>query len=130
IHLLKPAADAEHRHAARDAGLDQRQRQRIAAVIVRLAARMHFMPEVTGMDVGARAGEQYAVDGIEEDPDIGDLRQSRKHQRHGAGDLGNRAQITVRYALRGEPAFHQMRAADDADNWLFAAHFWRLTFYG
>ena len=123
IHLLKAAADAEQRHAARDAGLDQRQRERIAAVVVRLAARMLFVPEVTGMDVGARAGEQNAVDGIEEDADIGDLRRAGKHQRHGARGLGDRAQIAVRHALRGELAFHQMRAADHADDWLFAAHF-------
>jgi hypothetical protein len=81
------------------------------------------MAEVAGMDIGARAGEQNAVNGIEEDADIRDVRRARKHQRHGAGDLGDRAQIAVRHALRGEPAFHQMRAADDADDWFFAAHF-------
>ena len=124
IHFLKATADTEHWHAARDAGLYQRQRERISTVIVRLAARMLLVPEVTGMDVGACAGEQYAVHGVEEDADIGDLRRACKHQRHGAGDLGDGAQITVRHALRGEPAFHQMRAANDADDWLFAAHFW------
>ncbi len=127
IHLLKAAANTEHWHAARDAGLDQRKRERIATVIVRLAARMLLVPEVTRMHVGACAGEQYAVHGVEEDADIGDLRRAGKHQRHGAGNVGDRMQIAVRHALRGEPAFHQMRAADHADDWLLSCHFVALA---
>ena len=106
-HLLKAAADAEHRHAALDAGLDQRQRQRITIVVVGLVPGMRFKPEAGGVYVRARAGEQDAVDRVEQRADIGDVRLSGEHQRQRIGDLGDRAQIALAHRLRGKAILDQ-----------------------
>ena len=83
VHLLKTAADAEQRHAARDAGLDQRQRQRIAAVVVRLAARVLFVRRSGSGWTLARAPVSRMPSTVSRsDADIGDLRRAGKHQRH------------------------------------------------
>ena len=66
VHLLQAAADAEDRHAAGDAGLDQRQRQRVARLVVGLVLGMRLGPEAGRMHVGARAGQQDAVDHVEQ----------------------------------------------------------------
>jgi hypothetical protein len=84
---------------------------------------MHLMPEQAGMHVGARAGEQNAVDGLRERSDIGDLGRSGKHQGQRAGGLGDRAHVALADALRRELALHQMQAADDADDGFSAVHF-------
>ena len=79
VHLLKAAADAEQRYAARDAGLDQRQRERVARLVIRLVARIGLRaPKCARMHIGAGAGEQHAVDGVEQRVDIGDLRRAGK----------------------------------------------------
>ncbi len=123
VHLLKAAADAEQRHAARDAGFDQLERQRVARLVIGLAARMLVVPEAARMHVRPRAGEQDAVDGIEQRADIGDLRRAGKDQRQRARGLGDRAQIALADPLRGEFAVDQMRAADHADDGFFGGHF-------
>jgi DNA polymerase I len=122
VHLLKAAADAEQRHAARDAGLDQSQRQRVAGMVVRLAARMRFMPEQARMHIGARAGEQDAVDRIKERADIGDLGRAGEDKGQGACRLGDRAQIALAHTLCGKLALHQMQAANHADDGFLPGH--------
>ena len=83
---------------------------------------MLIVAEMARMDVGARAGEQDAVDGIEQRADIGDLRRAGKHQRQRARGLGDRAQIALADPLRGEFALDGMGAADDADDGFFEGH--------
>ena len=100
VHLLQAAADAEQRHAARDAGLDQLERQRVAARVIGLVARVFVLAEMARMHIGARAGEQDAVDGVEQRADIGDLRRAGKDQRQRARGLGDRAQIALADPLR------------------------------
>jgi hypothetical protein len=100
-HLLEAAADAEQRHAAFDAGVHQRERQLVAVAVVGLVARMRFEAETRGMDIGTSAGEQDAVDGIEQGIDIGDTRRAGKHQRQRARDLGDRAQVALSDHLGG-----------------------------
>src|SRR5580700_2113741 len=92
IHLLKTAADAEQWHAALDAGLDQLKRDGVAILIVGLIGCILFLAEVTRMHVGAGAGEQNAVDRIEQRADVGNLRRAGKDQRQGARGLGHRPQ--------------------------------------
>ena len=99
-----------------DAGLDQRERQRIAAVIVGLVSRVLFEPEAGGVDVGARAGEQDAVDGVEQRADIGDLRRAGEHQRQRADHVRDRAQIPLADKLRRKAVLDDMHVADDADD--------------
>ena len=123
VDLLQAAADAEQRHAARDAGLDQRQSQRVARLVVGLVARIVVMAEMPRMDIGARAGEQHAVNGVEQCADIDDVRRAGKDQRQRTGDLGGRAQNTLADALRRKLALGQVRAADDADDGFFRCHF-------
>ncbi len=119
IHFLHAAADAEQRHAAHDADLDQRQGQRVARLVIRLVARIGILAEAARMHIGAAAGEQNAVDGVEQRADIGDLRRAGKDQRQRACDVRHRAQVALADALRGELALDQMRAADDADDRTF-----------
>jgi hypothetical protein len=99
VHFLKATADAEQRHAAGDTGLDQSQRHGVARMVVRLAARVGVVPEQARMHIGARAGEQDAVDGIEERADVGNLRRAGEDQRQGAGGFRDRAQIALADAL-------------------------------
>ena len=73
IHLLQAAADAEQRHAALDAGLDQRQRHRVALLVVGLVRGTGLDAEIGRMDVGAAAGEQDAVDRAQQRIDVGDV---------------------------------------------------------
>ncbi len=121
-HLLKAAADAEQRHAALDAGLDQGQRQVVAGMIVRLVPWVFFHAEPRRMHVGARAGEQDAVHDIEQCADIGDLRRAGEHQRQRAGDFRHGAQIALADPLRGEAALDLMGAADHADHGALVCH--------
>ena len=87
VHLLKAAADAEDRHAAGDADLDQRQRQGVAGLVVGLMRGMRLGPEAGRVHVGAGARQQDAVDHLEQRVDIRDFRRAREHQRQRAGDL-------------------------------------------
>ncbi len=118
-HLLKAAADAEQRHAARNAALNQAKCQRVAVVVVGLVARIGLGAETGRMYIGARPGEQNAVDNIEQCVGVGDLRGAGKHQRQGAGDFGHSAQNAFADPLRGKPVLDAVRAADNADNGLF-----------
>src|SRR5262249_25970408 len=93
-----------------------------AGMIVWLAARVDVVPEQAGMHIGARAGEENAVDDIKERADVGDLGRTGKHQRQRAGGLGDRAQITLAHPLRRILALHQVQAADQADDGFVAAH--------
>ena len=95
VHLLQAAADAEDRHAAGDAGLRQRQRDVVAMDVVGLVLRVRLGLEAGRMHIGARAGQQDAVDGVEQRADVGDLGRAGKHQRQGAGDVGDRAQVAL-----------------------------------
>ena len=56
VHFLKASADAKQRHAARDADLDQCERQRVAPQVVRLMLCMRLGAEPTGMNIGATTG--------------------------------------------------------------------------
>ena len=114
-HLLKAAADAEDRHAAFDTGLDERECQRIPMMIVRLVLRVLLEPEPGGVDVGARAGEQDAVDRVEQGADIGDLGRAGEHQRQRAGDLGDRPQVALADHLSRKPVLDDVHIGDDAD---------------
>ena len=72
------------------------------ALVVGLVLGMRLGAETGRMHVGAGAGQQDAVDRVQQRADIGDLRRAGKHQRQRAGDLGHRAQIAFADALRGE----------------------------
>ena len=84
------AADAEQGHAAGDAGLDQRQRQGVAIVVVRFVPGIRLDAEACRMNIGPRARQQDSVDRFEERLDIRDIRRARKHQRQCTGDLRDR----------------------------------------
>ena len=96
VHLLKAAADAENRHAAGDAGLDQRQRHGIASLVVGFVLGMRLGAEAGRMNVCARARQQHAVDHLQQRADIGDVRRAGKHQRQRAGDFRHRAKVSFR----------------------------------
>ena len=66
VHLLQAAADAEQRHAARDAGFRQRQRQLVALDVVGLVPGIRLGAEAGRMHIGARAGQHDAVDRVEQ----------------------------------------------------------------
>src|SRR5215472_15551659 len=72
------------------------------------------------MHIGARAGEQNAVDGIKERADVGDLRRAGENEGQGTGGLGDRAQIALTYTLGGKFTLHQVQASNHSDDWFFA----------
>ena len=95
VHLLQAAADAEHRHAAGDAGFRQRQRDVVAVDVVGLVPLVRLGLETGRMHIGAGARQHDAVDGVEQRADIGDLGRSGKHQRQRAGNVGDGAKIAL-----------------------------------
>ena len=101
-----------------DAGLDQRQRQGVAVTVVGFVPGMRFEPEAGGMDVGARAGQQDAVDHVEQRADVGDVRLAGKHQRHRVGDFGYGAEISLTNHLRREAILDEVHIPDHPDHWL------------
>ncbi len=56
-HFLETTADAEDRHAARHAGIDERQGNRVALLIIGFMFRVRLHAETARMDIGPRAGE-------------------------------------------------------------------------
>ena len=66
VHFLQAAADAEDRHAARDAGFRQRQRDVVAMDVVGLVPLMRLGLEAGRMNIGAGAGQHDAVDHVEQ----------------------------------------------------------------
>ena len=66
VHLLQAAADAEDRHAAGDAGLDQRQRDVVAVHVVGLVPLVRLGLEARRMHVGAGAGQHHPVHDVEQ----------------------------------------------------------------
>ena len=84
---------------------------------------MLLEPEAGGVDVGARASEQDAVDRVEQRADVGDLRRSGKHQRQRADHVRDRAQIPLADELRREAVLDEMHVADDADDRFSHARF-------
>ncbi len=115
-HLLKAAADSEQRHSAFDAGFNQRQRERVAVMVVGLVLGMLFQPEARGMDVGTRAGQKNAVHSVEQGADVGDLRCAGEHQRQRAGDVRDRPQIALADHLRRKAVLDDVHIGDDADD--------------
>ena len=115
VHLLQAAADAEQRDAARDAGLDQRQRQSVAVHVVGFVPGMRFGAETRRVDIGARAGKHDAVDRVQQRPHVGDVGRARKHQRQRAGDLGHRAKVPLADHLGRKSIFDAIGIADHTD---------------
>ena len=116
VHLLQAAADAEQRHAALDAGLDQRQRHGVAIVVVGLVPGIGLDAEAGRMDVGARAGQQDAVDRAQQGVDVGDVRRAGEHQGQGAGNLGDRPHVALPHDLHVVPVVDHLGIADNADH--------------
>jgi len=116
VHLLEAAADPEQRHAAGDAGFDQGQRQIVAFFVIRFVTGMRLDPEPAGMNIGAAAGQQHAIDHLQQRADIGDIGRSGEHHRQGAGNVGHRPEIGLADKLGGEPVFDQPGVADHADH--------------
>ena len=56
VHFLESPADAKERNAPRHAGIDQRQRHRVAIPIVGLMPGMRLDTKIGRMDIGARTG--------------------------------------------------------------------------
>ena len=115
-HLLKAAAQAEHRHATLDGSFDQGERQGVAAFVVGLMARVRLHVETGWMHIGAPAGEQHAVNRRQQRADVGDLGHAREHQRQRAGHLGDRAEVAFACDLRRKFVFGEMRVRDHADH--------------
>ncbi len=116
VHLLQAAADAEQGYAARDAGLRQRQRQAIALQVVGLVAGVRFGAKMRRVNVGPGAGQDHAVDDIQQRTDIGDFGAAGEHQRQRAGDLGHRAKITLAGHLRRKPILDAIGVGDYPDD--------------
>ena len=116
VHLLQPAADAEQRHTALDAGLDQRQRHRIAFLVVGLMRGTGLDAEIGRMDVGTAAGQQDAVDRAQQRIDVGDVRDTGEHQRQGLRHFSHGAHVPLADDLHVVPIVHDMGVPDHADH--------------
>ena len=79
VHLLQAAADAEERHAARDAGFRSAPAPSSSRwMIVRFVPRMRLGAEAGRMNIGAGAGQHDAVDRVQQRADVGDVGRCRQ----------------------------------------------------
>ena len=121
VHFLEAAADAEDRHAALDAGIDQRQGHRVALLVVGFVGGMRLGPEARRMDVGAGAGEQDPVDRAQQRLDVGDVRGAGEHQRQRPGDVRDRPHVALTHELDVVAVVDHTRIADHPDHGLLLA---------
>ena len=68
------------------------------------------------VNVGASSGQHYAVDRIQQGPDIGDIGGSGKHQRQRARDFGHRAKVSLSDQLCRKSIFDAIGASDHTDH--------------
>ena len=121
VHFLEAAADAEDRHAALNAGLDQPKRHRVAILVIRFVGGMRLESKARRMDIGSCAGEENTVDRAQQGFDVGDVRRAREHQRQGAGDFGDRPHVSLPHKLDIVPVVHDAGIADHPDHGLLGA---------
>ena len=96
-------------------GLGHGQRHLIAFPIVGFVVAMRFDIEKGRMNVGARAGEQDSVNGIDQRSDIGDVGCSGEHQGQGAGNFRHGQEILLPRHLGHVVITNEIPGADDAD---------------
>ena len=116
VHLLEAAADAEDRHAAGDAGLDERQRQGVAILVVGLVLGCRIDVEAGGMDIGSRARQHDAVDGRQKIVQVGERGTAGEHHGQGLRDFRHRPKIALSDELRHEPLLDEIAVADHPDD--------------
>ncbi|MNN31096.1 hypothetical protein D3C81_1447670 [compost metagenome] len=117
VHFLEAAADAEQRQPGIHRGADQRQGQVVAGRIVRSARGAVRPLVVLRLDVGRRAGEQQAVEALEQVRNVDQLGRGRDDQRQAAGANGYGAQVLVAGDVEGMRA-DLFAAGADADQGL------------
>ncbi len=116
VHLLQAAADAEQGYAASDASFRQRQRQVVTMEVEGFMPRIRLGANARRVNVGASSGQHYAVDRIQQGPDIGDIGGSGKHQRQRARDFGHRAKVSLSDQLCRKSIFDAIGATDHTDH--------------
>lgn len=104
VHFLEAPADAQHRHARRHGGAQQRQGHRIAGRVMQGAGLAGCALVVMGLDIGGRTGEQQTVQALEQGRGGDEVGQGRDHHRHALGALHHRAQILVASDVKGMQA--------------------------
>ena len=96
IQLLDAAADRQHRHVAAHRLADQRQCRRVAVGIVQRALHARRPAVMVRLDIRRAAGQQQAVEPVEQRGAI-DLRADRRDQhRQAAGGLDDGVRDSVR----------------------------------
>jgi hypothetical protein len=118
VELLEAAADAEHRHAAGDAFVDQRQGERVAVGIEGAVLFSGFVAVVRGVHVRAAAGEDEARAGLDELGDGGDAGQRRHEEGDGGGEVGYGFDVGDADGLDRVFVVDEVGVADDADDGL------------
>jgi pimeloyl-ACP methyl ester carboxylesterase len=118
VELLEPAADAEDRHPARHALVDERQRHGVPVGVEGAVLLGRLVAVVLRVHVRPPAGEDEAVAGLHELGDGGDPRQRRDQERNRAGQVGDRLDVGDAHRLHRVLVVDQMRVADDADDGL------------
>ncbi len=93
IDLLKAPANSQKGLAPLDTGPDKRKGDGIAIAVKRAVRRCFVLAIFLGMDIGATAGQQKPVAGLEQFRHRYDFRVSRDQKRHCARHMGNRAGI-------------------------------------
>ena len=90
VQLLHAAADGEERHATADRGADQGEGEGVAVGVVGLGFRRRRGTVEGGVDVRAAAGEEDAVDPVEEGVEVDPAGERRHHERDRAEAEGDR----------------------------------------
>ena len=97
------------------------ERHRVAILVVGFVGGMRLDAEARRMDVGARAGEQDAVDRAQQRFDVGDVGRAGEHQRQGAGDFRDRPHVALAHELDIVPVVDDAGIADHPDHGLLHA---------
>jgi hypothetical protein len=68
------------------------------------------------VNVGAGAGQDHAVDHIQQRAEVGDFGAAGEHQRQRAGDFSHRAKVALAGHLRRKPVLDAIGVGDHPDD--------------
>ena len=101
VQFLNAPADRQHRHAFFNGGADQRQRRRIAGIVIGLESRTWLNTVESRVDVRFRAGDQYAIHSVENGVEVHLVAKTWHQKRCDLRDFDGRSQILIRCCVPG-----------------------------
>src|SRR5690242_9218163 len=101
VQFLESAADAKHRFAGRDRGLQKRQRGGIAMLVLHHAVSRRSAAIMSRRNVGRRTCEEQSVDGFEQFVSCKRRIQHRYEKRQSTRTVAHRRDVFLSHKMKG-----------------------------